>query len=116
MHKNNVLDKGKYTYAQNVGAVAVDSYVVLSEGGKKYLLLRMRNDRDEAFDSLTLRVTQYDAEGAPIASDKYEFKNDGWGADGFFVIDDKLPLRNDCVEFRANVACVTYGNFRYTGT
>lgn len=116
MHKNNVLDKGKYTYAQNVGAVAVDSYVVLSEGGKKYLLLRMRNDRDEAFDSLTLRVTQYNAEGAPIASDKYEFKNDGWGADSFFVLDDKLPLRNDCVEFRANVACVTYGNYRYTGT
>ena len=123
MQKDSVTAKGKYLHSDDPGAVTVDSYVVVKEteeeqDGKagqerRFLLLKLHNLRDEAFDSLTLKVTQYSAEGALLCSERYRYGNEGWGGNCFFVLNDKIPLRKDCADFRVSVLGVRYGNYRY---
>ena len=123
MQKDSVTAKGKYLHSDDPGAVTVDSYVMVKESeeeqdGKavqerRFLLLKLHNLRDEAFDSLTLKVTQYSAEGALLCSERYRYGNEGWGGNCFFVLNDKIPLRKDCADFRVSVLGVRYGNYRY---
>ena len=113
MQKKSVTAKGKYLHAHNVGAVTVDSYVVVKEGEDRFLLLKLRNGREEPFDALTLKVTQYSAEGAVLSSERYRYGSEVGAENGLFVLADKIPLRRDCADFRVSVLSVRYGKYAY---
>ena len=47
MGNSEVIAKGKYRYPQSAGVITVANYIIVREDGKKYVLLRFSNERNE---------------------------------------------------------------------
>ena len=64
MSKEQIISKGKYTYAQPEDMVGVKQYLfVRDEDGKKRLLLRFANNRNEACSAFAFILYRMDARG-----------------------------------------------------
>ena len=114
MSKKDVISKGKYRFPQPGGAVSVKDYIILREEGKKYLLLRFLNERNEKVDALTMRLTQMDGSGKKISSEIIPLENLSGGAGAAFVPQVRLPLANGCEDFRVDILTSVYGKFVYS--
>lgn len=114
MQSNNVIAKGKYRYPQKAGLVTVNNYIILKENGKKYLLLRFFNERNEVIDRLVIKLVQYNSAGKAISSSRKTFGGLGGGGGAQFVPECKIELDDACADFRADVLSAEYGNYSYS--
>lgn len=114
MQSNNVIAKGKYRYPQKAGLVTVNNYIILKENGKKYLLLRFFNERNEVIDRLTIKLVQYDSAGKVISSARKTIGGIGGGGGSQFVPECKTELEDGCADFRADIISAEYGSYSYS--
>ena len=114
MRSNNVIAKGKYRYPQKAGLVTVNNYIIVKENGKKYLLLRFFNERNEVIDRLAIKLVQYDSAGKVISSAHKTIDDIGGVGGSQFVPECKIELEDDCADFRANIISAEYGRYSYS--
>lgn len=113
MNREEIISKGFYTYPQIRGYLSVKQYIVLREGNKKYLALRMTNEHGETATGMTLSVRQYDSASRFIATEKVEVSNIKAKTDADFNLKEKIELREECERFEVDVVSMTFGTYKY---
>lgn len=112
MQGTEVLSKGEYLRPQEFAPVTLKRYVFVSEGGKNYLLLEFRNNREEALCGLSFTLTQYDAEGAPLYSLKHS--EDVHAGAGETFVCEKIAADPACADFSADRMSARFGGYVYS--
>ncbi len=112
MQGYKIITKGKYIQPQPSLPVSVSNYVMMEEGGKRYLMLKLRNERKESVSGLKLSLVQLDGFNAPISEQDLAYADVKGGAQ--FVIDEKIALSAACEDFIVRVVSVDYDKYRYT--
>ena len=110
----NVLSKGSFSTFRFNEFVSVKQYLLIRENGKKYLLLRLVNDAKANVTSIKLCVEQIDVAGDVISHDYVNIENVNGKAGATFVLDEKIPLKDACIEVAINLVGASYGEYKYT--
>ena len=113
MNREEIISKGFYTYPQLKGYVSVKQYILLREGNKKYLVLKMENERVDAVTALTLNVRQYDSNSRFLATERVDVSNIKVNTDSSFNLGEKISLREECERFEIDVVSMTFGSYKY---
>jgi len=113
MNREEIISKGFYTYPQIRGYLSVKQYIVLREGNKKYLALRMVNEHGETATGVTLSVRQYDSASQFVATEKVEVSNIKAKTDASFNLKDKIALHEECERFEVDIVSMTFGSYKY---
>ncbi|MGN0813805.1 MAG: leucine-rich repeat protein [Candidatus Coproplasma sp.] len=114
MNKSDVIAKGKYRYPRDEKLVYATDYVIVRERGKKYLILRFFNPRDEIIDRLNIKLIQLDGEGEKLSSEHIGFYNVRGACCGSFVPEKKIELSEGCADFKVEVLSAGYGRYDYS--
>lgn len=113
MRKEEIIAKGAYIHPQLEDLVSVKQYIITKINGRKTLLLRLSNDREEVATALTLRVRQYNVKGEFICAEKVEIKKQSISPLSVFALNKPVILNDSCIEFRVDVINVSYGDYTY---
>lgn len=113
MQGQEVLAKGRYRFPQPAGLVNIGQYIVLRKGGKKLLLLRLVNERNERLSGLSLKLTQYDANGRELKTSRADFRPDA-APNAAFIPGGGIELDEKCEDFKASVLSAEYGRYSYS--
>ena len=113
MGNSEVIAKGKYRYPQSAGVITVANYIIVREDGKKYVLLRFSNERNERVDGLEIKFTQYGADGKEIESSRISFENANGAANSLFVPEERIEVSEECADFRVTILSARYGRYIY---
>lgn len=113
MQDCTVLSKGSFSTFRFNEFVSVKQYLLVREGGKKYLLLRLANEAKAQVTGLKLRVEQIDIAGEVISTDHITVNNVNGKAGKTFVLGDKIPLKEACIEVTINLIGASYGEYEY---
>ena len=113
MIREEIISKGYYVHPQSTDVLSVKQYIILQRHGKKQLLLRMENHRNESVTALSFFVLQYDAKGNLIGRERVDLKDAYLKANAVGSLPRFIPLKAKCVNFRVEIASVAYGNYVY---
>ena len=114
MHKDLIISKGKYRLPQLGGMVSVKQYVLTrDEAGKKSLLLRFYNDRNEMCTGFTFILYCQDARGKVVEKQTLEAKDIEFRGGSLYVYNDAITVHEKCVNFTIVVKSASYGNYTY---
>lgn len=113
MRDMNITYKGLYLTPQTNEYVRVKQYMYAEDGDGRFLLLRFENVGRNAVRGLTVSVSQYDAAGKLLQTERYS--SDGYkvGHKGKFAFRDKIPLDEYCADFKVEIISVNFGKFKY---
>ncbi len=114
MQEYKTIAKGKYAQAQSEVPVSVTNYLLFEEKGKRYLMLKLVNTRNEAVSGLRMRLTQLDGNKKTLASEEIDISVGDGEPSADFVLDKKLPVFPNCEDFKAEILSVSYGNYAYS--
>lgn len=115
MQNESIISKGKYRLPQMEGMVSVKQYFfVRNEDGKKTLLLRFFNDRNEICTGFTFTLYCLDARGNLLETQNFETDGLRLGGKTMFVFEDAIKVSEKCVNFKLVVKTASYGNYTYT--
>ena len=114
MSKEQIISKGKYSYTQPENMVGVKQYLFVRESdGKKRLLLRFANNRQEKCSKFAFIVYRLDAKGNVLGQDKYESADREFGEREVFSFDRKILVEERCTDFKVQMVYARYGNYTY---
>ena len=114
MSKEQVISKGKYSYEQPDSMIGVKQYLfVREEGGKKHLLLRFANNRQEVCTKFAFILYRLDAKGNVLGKDKFESADREYKANEVFSFDRKIRVEEKCCDFKVQMVYARYGNYTY---
>ena len=114
MGKEQVISKGKYAYAQPEDMVSVKQYLfVKDENGKKQLLLRFCNNKQEKCSKFVFILYRLDAKGNILGQDKYESADRIFKEKEVFSFDRKIAVEERCTDFKVQMVYARYGNYTY---
>ncbi|MDE7164882.1 MAG: leucine-rich repeat domain-containing protein [Clostridiales bacterium] len=112
--KYDIVHKGVCSYPQTENFVAVKQFLIINEDGKRYLLVKLTNNRTENVTGATLFVEQYDDRGDKISADSVHVG----GFDGYpqksFAVERKIPVASTCVDCRVTVTDAEFGKYTYS--
>lgn len=107
-----VLFKKVCSYAQPQNLVYVKQLLVVREDGKKYLMLRLVNERAERVSAVTVSIVQYDEAGREMGT-KLETLDVSGDTDKPFVPERKILLSDNVCDCKVLVTAADYGDYRY---
>ena len=113
MQGQEVLAKGRYRFPQPAGLINIGQYIVLRKGGKKLLLLRLVNERNERLSGLSLKLTQYDANGRELKTSRSDFTLDA-APNTSFIPGGGIEVDEKCEDFKVSVLSAEYGRYTYS--
>lgn len=114
MQDCSVIAKGSYSNFRFNDFVSVRQYLLIREKGEKYLIMKLSNDAKETVTGLKLVVEQLDVRGSRIETSHVEW-NDVKGKPGQkFIPQNKIHLRENCVEVKIRLVGATYGDYTYS--
>lgn len=113
MQNCSVIAKGSYSNFKFNDFVSVRQYLLIRENGQKYLIMKLSNDASEPVTGLKLAVEQLDVRGNRIEVSHVEWTNVKGGANEKFIPQDKIPLKEECVEVKIRLIGAAYGNYNY---
>ena len=113
MQGQEVLAKGRYRFPQPAGLINIGQYIVLRKGGKKLLLLRLVNERNERLSGLSLKLTQYDANGRELKTSRSDFTLDA-APNASFIPGGGIEVDEKCEDFKVSVLSAEYGRYTYS--
>ncbi len=114
MGKEQIISKGKYTLSQPENMVGVKQYLfVRDEDGKKRLLLRFANNRQEKCSKFAFILYRLDAKGNVLGQDKYESADKEFSGNEVFSFDRRIAVEEKCSNFRVQMVYARYGNYTY---
>ena len=114
MRKEEIVSKGAYTGYQYPQLVSAKQYIIFSKKGRKYLLLRMSNDRNETVTAFSLKIKQLDVKGNVITTDTHTFNCLKEEALSVFALDREIEICGECVDFTVEPVYAKYGEYTYT--
>jgi hypothetical protein len=110
------LSKGYYEYPQISNFVSVKNYIFISQGDKKYVLLRFFNESDFAVNDIKLTLTQYDMQGKLIGKEKISLNNLKFSSGTTYASSKAIHISNKCVDFKVTFDEVVSGDYVYRVT
>ncbi len=115
MRKEDIISKGKYSYAQPERLISVKNYLfVRNEDGKKAVLLRMSNDRDEACTRFGFALYQIDSKGRVIGEERFDSSEKAnIKPNSAFAFDRQVIVSEKCTGFKIKLLYATYGDYSY---
>lgn len=114
MSNEQIISKGKYTHPQPDSIVGVKQYLfVRDEDGKKRLLLRFCNNRDEACSKFVFTVYRLDVKGNVLGEERFECDNREFGAKEVFSFEHRIDVEEKCTDFVVKVGYAKYGNYTH---
>ena len=114
MGKEQIISKGKYAYAQPENIVSVKQYLfVREEDGKKRLLLRFANERQEICSKFAFILYRLDAKGNVLGQDKYDSADRDFSENEVFAFDRKIVVEEKCTDFKIQMVYARYGDYTY---
>jgi len=114
MGKEQIISKGKYTLAQPKDMVGVKQYLfVRDEDGKKRLLLRFANNRQEKCSKFAFILYRLDAKGNVLGQEKYESADKEFSENEVFSFDRRIAVEEKCSDFKVQMVYARYGNYTY---
>ncbi len=114
MQDCSVLSKGSFSTFRFNDFVSVRQYLLVRENGRKYLLLKLTNEAKSDVTGIKLHVEQIDVGGEVISSDHITIDNVNGKAGTSFVLGEKIPLKEACIEVTINLVGASYGKYEYT--
>ena len=114
MQSCSVIAKGSYSDFRFNDFVSVRQYLLIREKGRKYLILKLLNQGAETVTALKLVVEQIDVRGKSIATSRVEWSGLQGKAGEAFVPQDKIPLKENCMEVKINLVGAVYGDYTYS--
>lgn len=109
-----VLSKGEYKRRKLGHFVHVKQFVMLSENGKKYLLLNFYNACSEMITGIDFKVIQYDKNGAELEKIPIQYKRLAVQPDSEFGPLGKISLNGKCADFAVELQSVLSDDYLYT--
>ncbi|MBQ8163200.1 MAG: leucine-rich repeat protein [Clostridia bacterium] len=115
MRKEDIISKGKYSYSQPENLISVKNYLfVRNEDGKKAVLLRMSNDRNEACARFGFALYQIDAKGKVIGEERFDSTESvSYKPSSHFAFDRQIIVSEKCTNFKIKLLYATYGEYSY---
>ena len=115
MRKESIISKGKYALPQSDQLISVREYMfVRGKDGRKQLILRLNNDRNEVCDGFSLTVYQYDAKGNLLGEEQFESEDKKtYKAGAPFALEKIFKVKEKCTEVRVNVLWASFGDYTY---
>lgn len=107
-----VLTKGTLATSKHDNFAAVKNYLIVAEGDRRYLLLKLVNNRAEKITGVTVSVEQYNYGNERISIDDFELDVLGYPAKTF-AVEQKLPVSDNCADCRISVKSVSCDGFVY---
>lgn len=112
----SIINKGKFLSPTINNFVSPVQYLFVNENGRKFLLLKLSNDRQETVSGVTVAVSQKDARGDDLGTVIAESPVSEGSPRTEFVFDRKIALAKDCADFEVKVVSAAFGNYIYTAT
>ena len=108
----SIIAKGKYSHKQTSELLEVTRYLIVRKKKGRVLLLNLNNRSKENLTAMCLRIEQFDARGNSLGNttvnvDALSVQN------GEFVLKKEIAVHRACIDFRADVLSVEYGNYVY---
>lgn len=114
MGKEQIISKGVYSYEQPENMVGVKQYLFVRENdGKKRLLLRFANKRQEKCSKFAFILYRLDAKGNVLGQEKYESADRDFKEKEVFSFDRKILVEERCTDFKVQMVYARYGNYTY---
>ena len=99
MRKEQIISKGKYSRQQPEGLLSVKQYLFIKDDdGKKKLLLRFFNNRNEVCNRFAFVVYRLDVKGNVLGSEKIESTNLAVNPKANFAFDGKINVEERCTD------------------
>lgn len=112
MQNIKVLSKGEYLRPQDFSPVTLIRYIFAAEGGRRYILLEFRNNREEELNGLSFELTQYGADGNALFSRAVSAPVRAGAGEVFTCT--KLEADPACADFSVEKMSARYGGYSYT--
>ncbi len=114
MHKDTIISKGKYAHEQPEQLISLKQYMfVRNEKGKKQLLLRFANERNEVCTGFEFVLSLMDAKGNVIREERLESAADTYPAGTSFGFDHPIQADERCTDFRVRLLRASFGDYTY---
>lgn len=113
MQEIDIISKGEYTFPQSDPLLQTESYVLFWQQGKKYLLLKWHNLRKETLTGLDFTVIFFDVSGARVGKRRVPVGKMQKAGETSFVLEVKIEIPAECVDFRVKINRERYGNYAY---
>lgn len=113
MQEIDIISKGEYTFPQSDPLLQTESYVLFWQQGKKYLLLKWHNLRKETLTGLDFTVIFFDVSGARVGKRRVPVGKMQKAGETSFVLEVKIEIPAECVDFRVQINRERYGNYAY---
>ncbi|MCH5154763.1 MAG: leucine-rich repeat protein [Clostridiales bacterium] len=109
-----IVSKSTCQYPQAENFVSAKQLLIITENDKRYLLVKLVNNRTEPVTGATLLVEQFNDLGEKIAAESVR-------VDGFtgypkkpFAVETKIPVAPTCIDCRVIVVDAEFGKFVYS--
>ena len=107
------ISKGYYKHSGIEGFVSVKQYMFIRKKGKKCLIQRFSNDSDFVVNALEYIVTELDAEGNVIKTDRIRSSGFTAAPGTVFAPPSGVVVSEECVDFKIRfISCVS-GKYKY---
>ncbi len=114
MRKEQVISKGKYSHEQPSELMGVKQYLFIKDtDGKKRLLLRFCNYRNERCSKFAFILYRMDAKGRVIGQERYESSDREYYENEVFSFYRKIDVEDRCTDFKVQIIYAVYGNYTY---
>ncbi len=114
MREYKVLCKGTCPRSELDNFVCVAQYLLVGKNGKKFLLLKLSNDRDEAVTGVKLSIRQRNAAGEKLGSRIVEARVKNGKPHTRFVLTDRIPLDEECADCSVELISADFGAYAYS--
>lgn len=112
MSKEQVLAKGKYSHQQPETLIGVKQYIfVRGEDGKKRLLLRFNNNRQESCSKFVFILSRLDSKGKVLGEERFESDNREYKGKETFSFHQKIDVEEKCTDFVVRMIYARYGEY-----
>ena len=114
MQKEQVIFKGTYVRPQPEGLVDVKQYIfVRGDDGKKKLLLRMSNSKNEACTRFTFILYRLDVKGNVIGQERLESSGREYAPFEVFGYEREIEVEEKCTDIIVKLVFAKYGSYTY---
>ena len=114
MGKEQIIAKGKYAYEQPEEIIGVEHYLFIRDtDGKKRLLLRFNNKRNERCSKFAFVLYKLDSKGNVLGQERFESADREYLEREVFSFDHKITVDEKCTNFRVQMIYARYGHYTY---
>lgn len=114
MQKEQVIFKGKYQRPQPEGLMCVKQYLfVRGDDGKKKLLLRMSNERNEICSRFAFVLYRLDVKGNVLGQERLESTGREYLAGELFGYERQIEVEEKCTDIIVKPVFAKYGSYTY---